>query len=58
MLYYIYKRGGKEVGYMRKLRGYMVALLAKYGCFGAGMPSIHGSYEAPVPKALQKSTKK
>lgn len=43
---------------MRKLRGYMVALLVKYGCFGAGMPSIHGSYEAPVPKALQKNAKK
>lgn len=43
---------------MRKLRGYMVALLAKYGYFGAGMPSIHGSYEAPVPKMLQKKTKK
>lgn len=58
MLYYICKGDGKEVGIMRKLRGYMVALLAKYGCFGAGMPSIHGSYEATVPMALQKNAKK
>lgn len=43
---------------MRKLRGYMVALLAKYGYFGAGMPSIHGSYEAPVPNTLQKKAEK
>lgn len=43
---------------MRKLRGCMVTLLVKYGCFGAGMPSIHGSYEASVPKALQKTAKK
>lgn len=48
----------REVKVMRKLRGYMIMLLAKYGCFGAGMPSIHGSYEAPVPKALQKTAEK
>lgn len=48
----------REVEYMRKLRGYMIMLLAKYGCFGAGIPSIHGSYEAPVPKALQKAAEK
>lgn len=55
MLYYLYKRYRKEVNVVRN---WMIALLVKYGMWGAGMPSIHGSYEAPVPKALQKTAEK
>ena len=55
MLYYLYKRYRKEVNVVRN---WMIALLVKYGMWGAGMPSIHGSYEAPVHKALQKTAEK
>jgi len=32
--------------------------LYRYGKVNAGMPSIHGVYEAPVPQQLQEQDKK
>ncbi len=44
-------KGGNE---MRNLWEALVNLLNQYGQYGAGMASVRGSFEAPVPKALQK----
>lgn len=39
---------------MMSLWKVLVNLLNHYGRYGAGMVSVRGSYEAPVPKDLQK----
>lgn len=33
----------------------VVAPLSRYGQYGAGLASVHGSYEAPVPELLQQN---
>lgn len=38
---------------MKRILEIMANLLTRYGRFGAGMASVHGSYEAPVPAQLQ-----
>ena len=38
---------------MKRLTQKVLLLFISYGRFGAGAPSIHGSYEAPVPTRLK-----
>ncbi len=38
---------------MKRLAQKVLQLFISYGRFGAGAPSIHGSYEAPVPTCLK-----
>lgn len=33
----------------------VVALLSRYGQYGAGLASVHGSYEALVPEILRQN---
>lgn len=35
------------------LKKLLVKLIVKLGVWGAGMPSLYGSYEAQVPNTLQ-----
>ena len=39
---------------MKRLWKKVAQWVHAYGVQGAGTPSLHGSYEAPVPKALHK----
>ena len=43
----------REVIPMKRLAQKVLLLFISYGRFGAGAPSIHGSYEAPVPTCLK-----
>lgn len=46
----ILKKGGRK---MNKILVSVAKWLCSYGKTNAGMASIRGSYEAPVPKTLQ-----
>ena len=50
MLYLSQKKGGRK---MNKILVSVAKWLCSYGKTNAGMASIRGSYEAPVPKTLQ-----
>ena len=45
---------GWEVKRMKRLWKKVAQWVHAYGVQGAGTPSLHGIYEAPVPKALHK----
>ena len=38
---------------MKKLVKLLMQWVCAYGRYGAGTPSYHGSYEAPVPEELK-----
>ena len=39
---------------MKELMKLLGRWLCAYGRYGAGVPSYHGTYEAPVPEELQR----
>lgn len=42
---------------MKRFWNALTALLSRYGQYGAGLASVHGSYEVPVPEMLQQQNK-